>query len=103
MAPSNFDANRAQALPARGIIFGRLRTEIARLREIEKSWCQITEFCPRVDTQIYMNSTRSELGGGEDEDNGYNQKEVFLDKWPYLDEDDNDIETEAGVIPEGLL
>lgn len=74
------------------ILFGVLRIEIVRLREVENSLCRLTKFCPRTDTRIYMKSTRSESDGGENEDNGYNQKEMFRDKWSYLSEDDNDSE-----------
>jgi hypothetical protein len=65
------------------LLFSRLQTENARLREVEQKWCQLTRKCPRIDTQIYLSSTRIEPGCGEDEENGYNQQGVFQDQWSY--------------------
>ncbi|OCK98522.1 uncharacterized protein K441DRAFT_653738 [Cenococcum geophilum 1.58] len=67
-------------------LFHTLRIEIARLQEIEKDWCRLT-WCPRLDTQIHLPSTRIEPGGSEDdadgEDDGYKQMDMFREKWSY--------------------
>src|SRR5207248_11521359 len=53
------------------LLFTRRQTENARLREVKQKWCQLTRKCPRIDTQIYLSSTRIEPDGGEDEENDY--------------------------------
>ena len=81
---------------AQQLLFSRLRTENARLREVNRRWRLLTAACPRVDTQIYLSSARIEPGGGEDEQNGYDQQRVFRDQWSYLIEDGYDNENEGG-------
>lgn len=81
------------------LLFTRLRTENARLREGDRKWRLLTKYCPRTDLQIYLSSTRSEPGGGEDEQNGYNQQRGFLDRWSYLIEDGYDNESEGEDHP----
>ena len=78
------------------LLFSRLRTENARLREVERQWRLLTEACPRIDTQMYLSSTRIEPGGGEDEQNGYNQQRVFLCRWSYLNEEGYNSESGGG-------
>ena len=78
------------------LLFSRLRTENARLREVERRWRLLTMCCPHLDTQIHLSSTRIEPGGGEDEQNGFNQQTVFLRQWSYLVEDAYDSENGDG-------
>ncbi len=77
------------------LLFTRLRTENARLREGDGKWRLLTKYCPATDLQIYFSSTRIEPGSGEDEQNGYDQKGAFLDRWSYLTEDGYDNESEG--------
>jgi hypothetical protein len=89
----NADSDFASLEPRlQQLLFSRLRTENARLRKVERRWRLLTEACPRIDTQMYLSSTRIEPGGGEDEQNGYNQQRVFLRQWSYLIEDGYDSE-----------
>ena len=74
------------------LLFSRLRTENARLRKVEKRWRLLTMYCPHLDTQ---SSIRIE-GGGEDEQNDFNQQTVFLRQWSYLVEDSYDSENDDG-------
>jgi hypothetical protein len=57
------------------------------LREGDRKWRVLKRLCPRVDLQIYSSSNRIEPGGGEDEQNAYNQRDGFIDQWSYLNED----------------
>lgn len=84
------------------LLFSRLRTENARLREVEEKWCQLTASCPRTDIQIYLGFPTIEPSGVEDEQNGYNQKAAFLDRWSYPigDSDENEKDGGEGRGPE---
>ena len=93
----NADSDFASLEPRlQQLLFSRLRTENARLREVERRWRLLTKACPRIDTQMYLSSTRIEPDGGEDEQNGYNQQRVFLRQWSYLIEDGYDSENGGG-------
>jgi hypothetical protein len=69
------------------LLFSSLRKENDRLSEAEKKWRLLTTYCPRIDTQIYMGSTRIPPDDGEDEENSYHLRDTFFDQWSYVNED----------------
>lgn len=78
------------------LLFSKLRTENARLQEVEWKWSQLTGACPRTDIQIYLGFPTIESGGEEDRQNGYNQEAAFRDQWSYLIRDSDENEADGG-------
>ena len=78
------------------LLFNRVRAENARLREIEQKWESLTQFCPSLDTLIYLQLNR---GLNEDDEIAmddkiakYEEEYVFTELWRY--EDTGEIERE---------
>ena len=80
-------------------LFRRLRTENARLREVESKWCGLTASCPRTDTQIYLYGWEDEKNeyeqNGHDQ-NSHDQEAAFPDKWSYPIGDSDKNESDGG-------
>jgi hypothetical protein len=67
------------------LLFNKVRAENTRLREIEQKWERLTQFCPILDTQIYLRSNR-ELN--EEDDTVADEERVLTELWYYKDADD---------------
>jgi hypothetical protein len=78
------------------LLFSKLRTENARLLEVEEKWCQLTWPCPRTDTQIYLGFPTIEPGGEEDERNDSNKKATFRNRWSYPIGDSDEKKNDGG-------
>ena len=85
------------------ILFGSLRKQHARLIEKADKWDHLTRFCPHIDSQIHLTRARAEPGDGLDEENGYNQRQKFVNTWSYISEDDDGSEIESVGDVEGSL
>jgi len=84
----NPDADFASLEPrAQRLVFSRLRTEHARLLEVDQKWCALKSHCPSTDIEIYLNSRRTyeeddEEDEQEDDQNGYDLQEI-QNQWSY--------------------
>jgi hypothetical protein len=78
------------------LLFSRLRTENARLQEVEWKWSRLTESCPRTDIHIYLGFPAIEPSSEEDGQNGYSQEAASLDQWSYPIRDSDENENDGG-------
>jgi hypothetical protein len=69
------------------LLFRSLRTEIARLQEIENDWTRLERFCPLIDRKIYWKANKIK------EPRLRGLTGTFKKKWSYIEEGDGGRQT----------